>query len=75
MTSLQPGTTVTRLTRAAYRGRQLVVTITNHTIMVREQGRRQASAYEVPIEAVHSLGAKMKAREARKEKKRGKEVI
>lgn len=69
MTSLQPGTAVTRLTRAVYRGRQLVVTVTNHTIMIREQGRRQVSAYEVPIEAVHSLGAKIKVREARAEKK------
>jgi hypothetical protein len=66
MTALSVNGSVTRETRATYRGRALVVTLTGHELIFREKGRRRIVA--VPILAAYDLGFKILAREARLEK-------
>lgn len=51
-------------TSARYRGRELMLSIEPHDIILREKGRRQAFA--VPIIAVYELGMKLAAMEARR---------
>ena len=72
MTALGINSKVARETRATYRGRALIVTITPHEVLVREKGRRLNVS--IPITAVYDLGFKILAREARIEKlkKKGK---
>lgn len=61
MTRLAPGHAVTRELAATYRGRPLIVQLSNHFITLREKGRRGSVA--VPILAIYDLGFKLRARE------------
>lgn len=72
MTALTGNAKVVRETRASYRGRPLIVTVNSHEVVIREKGRRFATA--IPIVAVYDLGFKILARERRAEKaaKRGR---
>ena len=62
MTALSVNGTVTRETRASYRGRTLIVELSAHEVTLREKGRRHRVS--VPILAVYDLGFKLLAREA-----------
>lgn len=53
-------------TSARYRGRELMIVLEPHDILLREKGRRQAFA--VPIVAVYELGMRLAAIEARRMK-------
>lgn len=67
MTKLDINQSVTRESRAVYRGRPLIVTASAHEIRVREKGRRLSVG--IPILAVYDLGFKILARERAREKK------
>ena len=66
MTALGVNAKVVRETRAAYRGRPLILEIHAHEVVVREKGRRLRVS--IPILAVYDLGFKILARERRVEK-------
>lgn len=70
MTALTGKATVTRESRALYRGRPLIVEIATHEIVLREKGRR--TRVSVPILAVYDLGFKILAREQRNERLKAK---
>ena len=71
MTALGVNARVVRETRAAYRGRPLILEVHPHEVVIREKGRRLKVS--VPILAVYDLGFKILARERRIEKlKKGK---
>ena len=72
MTALTVNGSVTRETRATYRGRPLVVTLCGHELIFREKGRRRTVA--VPLLAAYDLGFKILAREARGEKLLNKQL-
>ena len=61
---------VRRETAATVQGRPLMLEVGRLTIAVRQKGKR--CTYHVPIEALWSLGAKIKRREDDAEKKKGK---
>ena len=61
---------VRRETSAMIQGRPLMLEVGRLTIAVRQKGKR--CTYHVPIEALWSLGAKLKRREMDAEKKKGK---
>lgn len=75
MTELTPGKKTKRQALAVYRGRPLVIELDSHSLTIREKGKRKG--YEVPYEAIYTLGAKKAAEQQRAEKKaarKGREV-
>lgn len=67
MTVLTGSKSVTRETRALYRGKPMVVTVDPYFVTVRVKGKRYR--YEVPIEAIFHLAAKKEAAKIAAEKK------
>ena len=61
---------VRRETAALVQGRPLMLEIGRHTITVRQKGKR--CRYEIPIECLWPLGAKIARREADAMKRKGK---
>lgn len=75
MTRMKPdGEPVVRATRAKYRGKEIVVGITPHGVIVGELGQRRTSYYEIPAEALMEVGGKLKALEDRKVKAAAKKA-
>lgn len=66
MTQLTGEKRVIRETAAAFRGRNLVVTVLPHTLIIREKGRRKG--YEVSYHSIFKLGAVKQAEAIRRER-------
>ncbi len=60
---------IRRETSATVRGRAIMIEVSRLSITVRQKGKR--TAYVVPLDAVYDLGAKLAARLARDEKRKG----
>lgn len=58
-----PAAPVTFETGPCYRGRPLMIEHGKFSLKIREKGHAAESAYDVPYEAVFTLGAKIAARE------------
>jgi hypothetical protein len=67
MTTLGINATVTRETRATYRGRALIVELSAHEVTLREKGRRLRVS--VPLLAIYDLGFRLLAKQAAPAKK------
>lgn len=60
---------IRRETAATVRGRAIMIEVSRLSITVRQKGKR--IGYTVPLDAVFDLGAKLAARLARDEKRKG----
>lgn len=60
---------IRRETAATVRGRAIMIEVSRLAVTVRQKGRR--TAYTVPLDAIFDLGAKLAARAARDEKRKG----
>jgi len=72
MTKLAPGASVKRETSASVRGRTIVLIVGDYTVKVGEKGSRRSTYYEVPIRAIHDLGARLKARADWEQRSKGR---